>query len=326
VAGSTPMLTVLMFHGLVRDIPEYSVYRGSRTCLIRQRDFDSCVGWCARNRRIISQQDLPKYLRGEATEPGVLITFDDSLASVVDLAVPVLQKHGATALVFVTTGWVEGKVTPLIFHLERDLWDSPPQRLDVRLGDAEYSVAINGRAGVRAAIAGLWNRCFAARVAPLLLRAEWIRFDGRPWEPDPARQERHVWFPATWSELSQAARDGVLEIGAHGDTHTPWSWLSDDGRRREIAEPRERLRAMIGAEVRACSYPHGMYNDAARGAARQHYEFAFTNVGRPLRDDPADLLPRFHVPGERPVLMDAILKYPLAGRVLRKAALMAGAR
>jgi peptidoglycan/xylan/chitin deacetylase (PgdA/CDA1 family) len=317
-------LKVLMFHGVVRDMPEYAVYPGTRTCLIRERDFESCIRWCALTHKVITLEELPRHLSGEATDPAVLITFDDGLASLVDLAVPVLQKYGVTAVLFVTTGWIDHQVTPAIFRLERDLWDAPPAHLSVRVGDHEFTARVGTRPAVRAALTGLWACCFSRLIPPLSLRSDCVRFDNRPWEPVDGRQERHVWFPAQWDKLASAARSGVIEIGAHGVSHTPWSWLSDDERRHEIGEARERLQHLTGGQVCACSYPHGMYDDAARAEARKHYDWAFTTESRPVNGSPVDALPRFHVPGDRPVIMDAIVRWPWAGRLLRKGVALVG--
>lgn len=317
-------LTVLMFHGVVKDMPPHVVFPGGRTCLIRERDFEACIEWCARTHRIVSLADVDRYRRGEATEPGVLITFDDGLASVTDLAVPILARHGATAVLFVTTGWVDGRQTPAIFRLERDLWERPPQRLTMTAGAEELSVPVGTPAAARAAICAVWDWCFAHRVAPVQLRPDQVSFDGRPWQPDPARQDRHVWFPATWDELAAGASAGVLEIAAHGATHTPWSWLSAAERRSEIAEVRERLENIFRTEVRACSYPHGMHDATARAGAAEYYDWAFTSLAQPVGVAPPHELPRYNVPGERPVWMDAIVRWPLVGRVLRKGASVFG--
>ena len=317
-------LKVLMFHGVVRQMPEYAVYPGTRTCLIRERDFDSCIEWCTRTHKVITLGDLPRYLSGEATEPAVLITFDDGLASVIDLALPVLQKYRARAVMFVTTDWIDRQEAPAMCRLERDLWDAPPSELAVQVGGHNHTVPVRSRSGVRAALSSVWDFCLSRRIAPMSLRSESVRFDNRTWKPEPARHEQHAWFPARWEELASAARSGAIEIGAHGRSHTPWPWLSDEERRGELAEVRERLQRLTGGAVRACSYPHGMHDVATRATTRTCYEWAFTTEGRPVGADGADALPRFHVPGERPVLMDAIVRWPFAGRVLRKAASVVG--
>ena len=317
-------LKVLMFHGVVRQMPEYAVYPATRSCLIRERDFESCIEWCTRTHKVITLSEVPRYLSGEATEPAVLITFDDGLASVIDLAVPVLQKYRASAVLFVTTDWIDRQETPAIFRLERDLWDAPPTELTLRVGEHHHSVPVRSRSGVRAALSSVWDFCFSRRIAPLSLRSECVRFDNRTWEADPGRQERHMWFPARWEELASAARSGAIEIGAHGRSHTPWSWLSEEERRRETAEVREHLQHVTSGAVQACSYPHGMHDGAARAAARTSYDWAFTIEARPVGAEAADALPRFPVPGERPVLMDAIVRWPFAGRVLRKGASVVG--
>lgn len=317
-------LIVLMFHGVVKDLPDSVVFPGSRTCLIRERDFEACVAWCARTHRIVTLADVDRYRRGEATEPGVLITFDDGLASVTDLAVPILARFQATAVLFVTTGWVDGKQTPPVFCLERDLWERPPIQVTLKVGAAELSVPVGSQKGAGAAIAAVWTWCFAQGIAPLRLQPEHVAFDGRPWEPDPGRQDRHVWFPATWEELANGVNAGVLEIAAHGATHTPWPWLSPAEQRVEMGDVRARLEDIFRTDVRACSYPHGMYSAAAQAAAAVHYDWAFTNVGRPVGAGSPHELPRYHVPSERPVSMDAIVRWPTIGRILRRGASVVG--
>jgi peptidoglycan/xylan/chitin deacetylase (PgdA/CDA1 family) len=323
--GREPTLTVLMFHGLVEEMPPYAVFPGSRTCLIRERDFEACIRWCTRNRKLLTLKELPLYLRREATDPGVLITFDDGLSSVIDLAVPLLLKHGATAVLFVTTGLIDSQEAPAVFRLERDLWEAPPKTLTVQMpGYDDFTAPVGARSAVRGALSKLWACCFARRIPPLSLAREWVRFDDRGWRPEPNAQDRHAWFPARWDDIANATRAGVLELGAHGVSHTPWSWLSAKDRRREIGEPRERLRQLAGTGVPACAYPHGLYDDAVRAEVRNSYTWAFTTRGHNVGQDPHDLLPRFHVPSERPVLMDLVVRWPFAGRLLRKGASLVG--
>jgi len=319
-ARTTTPLKVLMFHGVTRESPAHAVYPGTRTCVIRERDFESCIQWCVRTHKIITLRDLPIYLDGESNDPAVLITFDDGLASVINLAVPVLKKYGITAVLFVTTGWIDAQTVPPIVRLESDLWNAPPKILTVRTGGHEFTAPIGTRSAIPAALADLWAFCFDRRVAPMSLPINSVRFDNRGWEPAQIDQEQHPWFPARWDQLAVAARAGVLEIGAHGVTHTPWSWLSAEERQREIGETRERLQHLTEGGVAACAYPHGMYDEASRAEVRKHYAWAFTTQGRPVGQDPVDQLPRFHVPSERPVMMDLVVRWPLMGRVLRKGA------
>ena len=178
-------LKVLMFHGVVRQMPEYAVYPGTRTCLIRERDFDSCIEWCTRTHKVITLGDLPRYLSGEATEPAVLITFDDGLASVIDLALPVLQKYRARAVMFVTTDWIDRQEAPAMCRLERDLWDAPPSELAVQVGGHNHTVPVRSRSGVRAALSSVWDFCLSRRIAPCRCEASRYVSTIEPGNPSP---------------------------------------------------------------------------------------------------------------------------------------------
>ena len=321
-----PDLTVLMFHGVTTRMPPYAVFSGGRTCLMRIRDFEHVVGWCKRHRRVLRLTEMSDYLAESNPEPAVLLTFDDGLASLTDLAVPILRRHGLSALVFVTTGWIDRAATPWVFRLEREMWEEQPRSVTIDLGPGrQLSVAVGTRSRCAEAMAQIWAGLFSARVAPLSLSQDQIAFDGRAWSPNEDWQDREFWFPASWSALRQAAAEGVLEIGAHGATHTPWPWLSPAERRAELTGARERLEAEFGRIVDSCSYPHGMRGPLTDVETGRAYRWAFTNEPSSVTPESRpNALPRVHVPGERPVTMNTILRFKLAGRVLRKLAVLAG--
>jgi peptidoglycan/xylan/chitin deacetylase (PgdA/CDA1 family) len=313
-------LNVLMFHGLRRSVPEYSVYAGTSTYLMLDEDFETCVNWCRRNARIVSLADLPRYLTGEATEPGILITFDDGLRSVTDLACPILAKYEASAVVFVTTGWVDGGVEPAVFRVERDLWHTTPAVFSVSRGGLKFTAQVGGRARIAAVLHELWRFCFRHRLAPLSLRPEEFAFDGQPWEPVRDLDDPEGWTPSSWDALRAGVRQGVLEVGSHGVTHIPWTWLTDEQLRNEAEMSLDRLRQQLGVEPNSFSYPHGLASPATRSVAQQVFRWSFTSQARSVRAGRAfaDLLPRFHIPSERPVRVASEVRHPLFERVRRK--------
>jgi peptidoglycan/xylan/chitin deacetylase (PgdA/CDA1 family) len=315
-----------MFHGLTAAMPAYATFTGGRTCLIRAQDFERVVKWCKRNRRMLRLSEMPDYLTESSPDPAVLLTFDDGLASLTDIAVPILKRHGLSACVFVTTGWVDGASTPAVFRLEREIWERVPDVVAIDLGGGrQMSARVGSRSRCGEAMAQIWSSLFSTRVPPLSLSPDQVMFDGRAWSPNDAWQDRDFWFPSSWSALKQAVAENVLEIGAHGMTHTPWPWLSAEGRTAEVGGTRLRLEAEFGRPVNFCSYPHGMHDATTDEHVSRVYQGAFTNESETVTQRSLTAaMPRIHVPGERPVLMNAILRFKLTGRILRTLAMSVG--
>ena len=71
-------------------------------------EFEAQIAAIAASGRAISLEELAAFLAGAALPgpPGdrLLLTIDDGYASTLDVAAPILQRHGVSAVAFVTTG------------------------------------------------------------------------------------------------------------------------------------------------------------------------------------------------------------------------------
>ena len=217
----TPKLIVLMFHGVVRDIPEYAIWRGGSTCLLRASDFDRVVRWCGERYRILRLSDVADFLSSGSNETAVLLTFDDALASASDLAVGALTAHGASAAVFVTTDWTRSGRTPTIFLLERDLWARMPRTVRIESGDKAFTGSITSKRDLETLMGEIWSFLLLSKTAPLALDPLQVALDGEPWGVEGVPESRDFWSPASIDELRKRVDDGVFEIGSHGVTHIP---------------------------------------------------------------------------------------------------------
>lgn len=72
--------------------------------------FEGQIRHVAERRLAVSLADVVRFARGEVDLPdgAVLITIDDGYASVLDVAAPVLARHGVPAVAFVSTGLLGG--------------------------------------------------------------------------------------------------------------------------------------------------------------------------------------------------------------------------
>jgi len=318
----TPKVLTLMFHGVVKDIPEYVTYSGGRTCLLRQDDFESIIRWCVGRHRILHLSELDDFLTSQSTETAVLLTFDDGLASIVDFAAPVLKAYGVSATVFVATQWLKAGRTPAIFLLERDLWTSVPGSVQIQCGEEVFYRTFGSRQELGEVLEAIWSFLLSSDTAPLVLRPEQVTLNGESWNMDQVVESRDFWFPATLEELQQGVEEGVFEIGAHGVTHEPWTSLTTDQLSNHLAQCRDELEGMFGRPVQSCSYPHGLTDSRVAEETGQVFRWAFTTHrgdGPLSLQTPRTLLPRVHVPSERPFWASGIIRHHLAAAILRRA-------
>ncbi len=196
-----PRLIVLMFHGVVSNLPEYARFSAGRSCLLRVSDFERTIEWCTQRYHIIRLSDVEEFLSSGSDETAVLLTFDDALASAVDLAAPVLEAFGTSATVFVTTQWTGKGRTPAVFLLERDLWTRMPRIVRIESGEKELVRTISSRGDLRSVIGAIWSFLLSSRTAPLLLDPLQVTLDGKQWSMERVPQARDFWFPASIDEL-----------------------------------------------------------------------------------------------------------------------------
>jgi len=292
-------IPILMLHGLCEQIPSYAVFKGGRTCMLPVEDFSELIQWCCKNFDVVRVSELEDLLQsGFQRYRPLLLTFDDGLASVIDHALPILRERRISAVVFVTTEWTDAGRTPPIFQLERILSSCIPTSLVLRINGARLSLELTSSKEISPALDRVWDFLFEHHFPPLKLTFEHICIGDKPIS-DPCPADREFWFPASWSELRSGVREGLLEIGSHMKSHTPLTWLGEEIIHKEVTQSGARLETELNCRVKACSYPHGMFNDQVRSVTAAHYTWAFSNSGGVLGGNSDRFCaPRIHVPGE----------------------------
>ncbi len=76
-------------------------------------EFDAQIAYLAEHHRVISLDRALHELaapEGAATEPGVVLTFDDGTADFVDHTLPILARHRLPATLYLATAFIDGVV------------------------------------------------------------------------------------------------------------------------------------------------------------------------------------------------------------------------
>lgn len=187
---------------------------------------------------------------GFSHRPFLHLTFDDGYRDVRDNALPILEKHGAPATLYVTSRFADGDGDVWWLELEEALRRAA--RVFVDLGRGEAVLETQTAAEKQAA----WNAIYwRLRSGPeQALRAEVRRLSGEQ-GVDPQSFARELCM--TWAELKAVAAHPLVTIGAHTVTHPMLAKHSDDVARAEMADGRDAIAAKLGIEARHFAYPVG---------------------------------------------------------------------
>ncbi|MFO7609551.1 MAG: polysaccharide deacetylase family protein [Candidatus Krumholzibacteriia bacterium] len=183
----------------------------------------------------------------------VVVTADDGYHDFHDVAFGVFRRAGIPAMLFVTTGFVDGSHWFWWDRLEHVLHQAPAGAPAVDVGGRRLDLDLTSPRGRRAAWHQVADRCrflpdrqkeeAVARLAADL----GVALPAAP--PAPYR-------PVTWEQIAAMAEAG-LPMGAHTVSHPILSRVGEDEAAREIRASVERLAARLDRPVRWFAYPQG---------------------------------------------------------------------
>jgi peptidoglycan/xylan/chitin deacetylase (PgdA/CDA1 family) len=239
----------LMYHRFIQNATGNPHFVDSAT-LRRQ------MAYVARHHSIWRPDDIlaARSGSGPAGRCPVVVTVDDGYRDFYEVAYPVFREYSIPAMLFVITGFVDGKLWLW--------WDQLEEILNRAAAKGNISIEINGLA------LALELGTSSGQLAAWHVLADHIQFlSERDRGKTLARlaTSLNVSIPAipgpgfaavTWEQIREMAAGGML-FGAHSVTHPILSRIPADRARREIVGSRDRLAEMVGEIPRWFCYPHG---------------------------------------------------------------------
>jgi peptidoglycan/xylan/chitin deacetylase (PgdA/CDA1 family) len=275
-------LSILIFH---RVLPKPDPLFPSEVDAAR---FDAMLGLLKGCFNLVSLEAGLAGLQGGTLPPrAACITFDDGYADNAEIALPILQRHGVAATFFVATGFLDGG----------RMWNDTVIEL-VRRAPATVDLS---RAGFGVLQLDTLARRQAA-IGTLLGKLKYMPLDERLDQVELLRELVGVALPDDLMMRSHQVRElhaAGMEIGGHTVNHPILARLSPERARREIADGKHALEALIGAPVRSFAYPNGKPGqDYLAEHARMAREIGFsaavsTSWGAASKASDAFQLPRF---------------------------------
>lgn len=236
----TDGLSILIYH---RVLSESDVMRPGE---ISVQDFEWQMRVIGDYFNVLS---LPQAIdcldQGDLPPRSACITFDDGYADNLSVALPILERYGFAATVFVSSGFLAGGQmwNDSIVEAVRVIRPGP---LDLRfLGLDEYLVEDGpGRFGAAVEIIR------ASKYLPVQRRSEIVQ------HLEQLSGVESQGLMLTHEGLRELRRRGV-EIGGHTVSHPILASLREDEARREIVQGKADLEAILGESIKFFAYPNG---------------------------------------------------------------------
>ncbi len=272
VSFKTPL--ILLYHRIADDPVD------AQLLAVSPDNFEAHVKELVNNYRVLPlRQLLIEAEFGKLSPDTVALTFDDGYLDVLENGVPILEKYGAHATVFIVSEadkagheyWWDAMER--IFFSKSDLPDT--LRVEFTKGDKIWNMGNpNDRLEAHDEL------CDVIRSQPVNAIRQIIEGLLAWAEMDNCCLKKHK--VVNTEQLNRLASSASIEIGSHAATHARLSALPEDEQRMEIRTSKQQLESKINRSVRIFSYPFGSYNDftekTAQLVAQEGYSAGIANV------------------------------------------------
>lgn len=277
---------VLLYH---RVIEEDQSKGSAPEMTVSPLMFDAQLAYISRHYNVISLKDYlsgSEKLKKENFSPQLLITFDDGWLDNYVNAYPILKKHQATALIFLTTGFVG---TEKLFWPERlalilkPIFSGEIDRENGKTAEKRIRTALNRRKEAKEDIIAS-DLSVGQKIKGLIEELKFLDENER----EKLIGELHSLLPNSlclpkgeknmlgWDEIKSMSKAGI-SFGAHTRNHLLLDQVNEDTAQSEIEGSNADIEKHLGETPISFAYPNGNYNNKIVKLTRKAgYKAAFT--------------------------------------------------
>ncbi|GAA3346912.1 polysaccharide deacetylase family protein [Amorphoplanes nipponensis] len=248
-----PGVTILMYHALSSGPVGLGDW-----CLLSAAHFRWQMRYLRTYFEVLALSEAVTRLQeGAVTTPVAVVTFDDGFQGVRDAGLPVLREFGVPATVFLNTGFVDTGRTVWFCRIVRALALTDRETLRWR----GHRYALGSPSARRAASADLQHRL--KQLHPDVVEQEVGAIETQLAPHAPGRGD--PWRVLSSAAIRELAGSGLVEFGAHTDTHTILTRVDADRAAREIDRSIRATRDLTGRPCELFAYPNGTAQDYDAG-------------------------------------------------------------
>ena len=239
----------LLYHRITRDQTPAVGFRPTHGLSVHVDRFEEQVEYLSRVHHCLDLGTAMRLLKeGRLPTRSIIITFDDGYRDNLALALPVLERYGVPATIYVTTGFAEGRARAWWYEVEAILrerqgltleWNQKVYSYSLRSDEEKFQAVADlfplirglNRENQAVFLEGLYNAAQMTRVPP----PEFLN----------------------WQEIRELGRHPLITIGAHTEHHLMLRALTTREAKQELSAPKCALEAVLGRPVLHFAYPFG---------------------------------------------------------------------
>jgi peptidoglycan/xylan/chitin deacetylase (PgdA/CDA1 family) len=242
---------ILMYHSVVED-PKVtdSVLGISRS----RASFEAHMETLAREFSPVSMQDVGKFARDgkELPRRAVAVTFDDGFADNYEVALPILNRYGVPATIYLMVDAVASGLLPWYCRLRFAF--NTTRRAEWIDAEKNQTYSLSTQEARAAAMTAAWER--GAKMTGTT-QEEFVQRIEKSLEIEPFRSEHGLML--TWEQARRWRRAGHA-IGAHTLSHPNLAQVKVSEARSEIVRSKQKIEEELDEVVEHFSYPHPALN------------------------------------------------------------------
>lgn len=258
---------ILLYHRIAE--PEFDPWQ----IAVSPATFDRHLRFLGSEYRLLSLPELVACARrGSIPERAVAITFDDGYADNLHLGLPLLEKHGVPATIYIATDYI-GSPRQFWWDELDDLVTGPGERpgsLDLSLGKRRVVAQTSTEADRRGAALSVLHSAFRAS-PPLTIESglDQLRaWAGASYASGGRAGSEEARRPMSREELVSLGESDLIELGAHTAHHPSMLALTRDLGRAEVESSRRFLAEATGIAPAGFSFPFGHNSPESRRIVR----------------------------------------------------------
>jgi peptidoglycan/xylan/chitin deacetylase (PgdA/CDA1 family) len=239
----------LLYHQVTNESNGSMFPNPSTSLAIQIKEFEQQINYISKHYNCVALPEAVERLaEGALSERTIIVSFDDGYHDNLVHALPVLERYGVPATIFVTTGFIDGTCVP--WWYEQDAILRKLDAAEISWKGRSFSWKLETPAQTLSAMSELYY------LFKEMSHGDQDAFMEKLRNLCPSRFTPESMF-LSWDELIELSRHPLITIGAHTKSHPVLSRLTAEGVRDELAGGKEILERRLGHSVDHLAYPFG---------------------------------------------------------------------